>query len=29
MFEIKRSILSSVGLLLIAGIFLAGYIYDF
>ena len=29
MFEIKRSILSSVGILLIAGIFLAWYIYDF
>ena len=29
MLEIKRSILSAVGIALIAGIFLAGYIFDF
>ena len=29
MFEIKRSILSSVGIILFAGLFLAGYIFDF
>jgi len=29
MFEIKRSILSSVGMILLAGLFLAGYIFDF
>ena len=29
MFEIKRSILSSVGIVLIAGVFVAAYIFDF